>query len=79
MAQFAHPQPQEDFPFFLLRTILAITAVTTAIRTTQMMIVAIFSEIHVSISFPPVLFILYYTAFIDFVNLVASLYGLKIM
>lgn len=52
------------------------------IRTTQMMIVAIFSEIHVSISFPPVLFILllyYYTVFMDFVNLVASLYGLKIM
>ena len=49
MAQPAHPQPQDDFPFLLPRTILATTAAITAIKTALMMIVAIFSIIHVSI------------------------------
>ena len=55
IGQPAHPQPQEDLPFFLLRIIPAIIAVTIASSTTQMMIVEIFSEIHASIFFPPVL------------------------
>ena len=57
MAQPAHPQPHEDFPFLLLRTILAMIAATTIIRITLIMIVAIFSIIHVSIEFPPLLII----------------------
>lgn len=47
--QLPHPQPQDDFPFFLPRTILTIIAATTKIKTALMMIVAIFSIIHVSI------------------------------
>lgn len=57
MAQLVHPQPQEDFPFLLLRTILAATAATIMIRTAQMMIVAMFPIIHVSIGIPPVFLI----------------------
>lgn len=53
MAQPAHPQPQDDFPLLLLRTILAIDAPTTMIKTALMMIVAKFSIIHVSIGNPP--------------------------
>lgn len=49
MAQPAHPQPQDDFPFLLPRTIPAMTAATMSINTALMMIVAIFSIIHVSI------------------------------
>lgn len=49
MAQPAHPQPQDDFPFFLLRIILAMTATTMIIKTPLIMIVAIFPIIHVSI------------------------------
>ena len=49
MAQSAHPQPQEDFPLLFLRTIPAMTAATTMIKTALMMIVAIFSMIHVNI------------------------------
>ena len=52
MAQPAHPQPQDDFPFFLLRIIPAITAATMIIKTALIMIVAIFSIIHVSIKIP---------------------------
>lgn len=52
MAQPAHPQPQEDFPFFLSRTIPAMTAATIAIRTALMIIVAIFSIIHANIEIP---------------------------
>lgn len=58
MAQPAHPQPQDDFPFLLLRTILAMTAATKRIKTALMIIVAIFSIIHVSIGIPPVFMIL---------------------
>ena len=54
MAQPAHPQPQDDFPFFLLRTILAIDIDTMRTKTALMMIVAIFSISHVSIEIPPV-------------------------
>ena len=54
MAQPAHPQPQDDFPFLLLRTILTIIAATTRTKTMLMMIVAIFSISHVSIEIPPV-------------------------
>ena len=57
MAQPAHPQPQDDFPLFLPRTILAMTTATTKIKTALMMIVAIFSIIHVSIGSPPVFII----------------------
>lgn len=46
MAQPAHPQPQEDFPFLLFRTIPAITTATTMIRTALMMIVAKLLIIH---------------------------------
>ena len=54
MAQPAHPQPQDDFPFLLLRIILTIIAAITRIKTALMMIVAIFSISHVSIEIPPV-------------------------
>lgn len=87
MAQPAHPQPQDDFPFFLLRTIPAITTATTIIRTALMMIVAIFSISHVSIIIPPSravrhcpLLLLSYFAIFSFtfvVSFVASLYGLN--
>lgn len=53
MAQPAHPQPQDDFPLLLLRTILTTTAATRMIKTALMMIVAIFSIIHVSIAISP--------------------------
>ena len=54
MAQPAHPQPQDDFPFLLPRTILTRIAATTRTKTMLMMIVAIFSISHVSIEIPPV-------------------------
>ena len=54
MAQPAHPQPQDDFPFLLLRIILTRIAATTKTKTALMMIVAIFSISHVSIEVPPV-------------------------
>ena len=54
MAQPAHPQPQDDFPFLLLRTMLAIDIDTMRTKTALMMIVAIFSISHVSIEIPPV-------------------------
>lgn len=47
--QLAHPQPQDDFPFLLSRTILVMTAVTARSKTAPMTIVAIFPIIHVSI------------------------------
>lgn len=53
IGQFAHPHPQEDLPFFLSRTIPAITAATITSSTAQMSIVAIFSEIHAIIFLPP--------------------------
>lgn len=53
MEQVEQPQPQGDFPFFLLRIIPAIIAATAAIKTAQIMIVAIFSMIHASILIPP--------------------------
>ena len=49
-----HPQPQDDFPFLLPRTMLATAAATTRTRTALMMIVAIFSISHVIIELPPV-------------------------
>ena len=49
IGQFAHPQPQEDFPFFLFFTILTIMVATTAISTAQIMIVAAFCESQASI------------------------------
>lgn len=78
IGQFAHPHPQEDFPFFLSRIITVIIAATTATRAAQIMIVAIFSEIHVSIKTTPVFYILFAT-FTVLVSLVASLYGLNII
>ena len=53
MEQVEQPQPQEVFPFFLLRIIPAIIAATAASKTAQMMIVAKFSMIHASILIPP--------------------------
>ena len=53
MAQPAHPQPQDDFPFLLTRTILAMTAATKRTKTALIMIVAIFSISHASIEIPP--------------------------
>ena len=53
MAQPAHPQPQDDFPFLLPRTILAMTAATKRTKTALIMIVAIFSISHASIEIPP--------------------------
>lgn len=46
--------PQDDFPFFLPRTILTMTAATAKSKTVLIMIVAIFSINHVSIEIPPV-------------------------
>lgn len=57
MAQPAHPQPQDDFPFFLPRIILTMTAATITTKTTLIIIVDIFSAIHVSIENPPVFYI----------------------
>jgi hypothetical protein len=54
MAQPAHPQPQDDLPFLLSRTILAMTAATKRTKTALIMIVAIFSISHASIEIPPV-------------------------
>ena len=54
MAQPAHPQPQDDFPFLLPRIILTRIAAATRTKTALMMIVAIFSISHVSIEIPPV-------------------------
>ena len=54
MAQPAHPQPQDDFPFLLLRIILTRIAATTKTKTALMMIVAIFSISHACIEIPPV-------------------------
>lgn len=51
--QLAHPQPQDDFPFLLPRTMLTITAATTRARMRLMIIVAIFSISHVSMQIPP--------------------------
>lgn len=53
MAQPAHPQPQDDFPFLLPRFILTRIAATTKTKTALMMIVAIFSISHASIEIPP--------------------------
>ena len=79
IGQFAHPHPQEDFPFFLSRTIPTIIAATTAINIAQMITVAIFSPSHASIPIPPVLSEYYFDTFTVLVNLVDSLYGLKII
>lgn len=49
MAQPAHPQPQDDFPLFLLRTMQAMTAATTMIKAALIVIVAKFSIIQVNI------------------------------
>ena len=54
MAQPAHPQPQDDFPFLLPRIILTRIAAATRTKTALMMIVAIFSINHASIEIPPV-------------------------
>lgn len=75
MAQPAHPQPQDDFPFLLLRTMLAIDTATARSRIALMMIVAIFPIIHVSIGIP--LFLRFYDftvfSFMFVVSFVASL------
>ena len=52
--QLPHPQPQDDFPFLLLRTILAIDPDTIRTKSALMMIVAILSISHVCIEIPPV-------------------------
>lgn len=78
--QLAPPQPQDDFPFFLPRTILTIIAATTRTKTTLMMIVAIFSTNHVNIEIPPTIAVkfLYFSryefaVFTFLVSFVASL------
>lgn len=75
MAQPAHPQPQDDFPFLLPRTILAMTAATARSKTVLTMIVAIFSIIHVSIGIPLSLYFYDFTvfSFMFVVSFVASL------
>ena len=75
IGQFEQPHEQEDFPFFLFLTILKIIAATTAISTTQTIIVAEFSESHASIPFPP--FPFYSAALTFLVSLVDSEYLLK--
>ncbi len=77
MAQPAHPQPQEDFPFLLFRTIPTTTAATTTARTALIIIVPKLPMIHAIIEnllFPgadrQVLAVLSFTFL---VNLVASL------
>lgn len=52
MAQPAHPQPQDDFPFLLSCTILVMAAATARIKTALTTIVDIFPIIHVSIGIP---------------------------
>lgn len=54
IGQSAHPHPQEDFPFFLFFIMLTIIAETTAIKTAQIIIVAMFSVSQASIFLPPV-------------------------
>lgn len=56
MAQPEHPQPHEDLPFFLLRTMCTMTAATAAASMAPIKIVPMFSEIHVNIFLPPVVF-----------------------
>lgn len=56
MAQPEHPQPHEDLPLFLLRTMCTMTAATTAASMAPITIVPKFSEIHVNIFLPPVIF-----------------------
>lgn len=51
IGQFEHPQPQEDFPFFLLRIMFATIRATITISTAQTMIVPMFPASHVSILF----------------------------
>ena len=51
----AHPQPQEDFPFFLFFAMPTMIAATTATKTAQIITVAILSEIKASILFSPAL------------------------
>lgn len=78
MAQPAHPQPQEDFPFLLSLTMPMITAAATIIRIVLTMIVAIFSIIHANIKI--LLSSHGYRAIFTFTfrgGFVASLYGLN--
>lgn len=70
--QPAHPQPQDDFPFFLPRTIPAMTAATTRTKTALMMIVAIFSISHVSIEISSASYFAIFS-FMFVVSFVASL------
>lgn len=58
IAQPAQPQPQDDLPFLLPRTMLTMAAATMMIKTVQIMIVAIFSMIHASIIIPPIVYII---------------------
>lgn len=53
MGQSPQLHPQEDPPFFLFLTILTMMAVTTAIRAMQIIMVAKFSAINVSIRASP--------------------------
>lgn len=46
--QLEHPHPQHVFPFLLLRTMLAMAAAAARIKMIPMIIVAIFSTIHVN-------------------------------
>lgn len=82
MEQPAHPHPQEDFPFLLLRTILTMTPATAAAKTALTRIVAIFSTIHADIFFTSCLCFVpaasqycnpYFAILTLAVNLVASL------
>ena len=70
------PQPQEDLPFSLFRTILAIMAVTIPISAAHIIIVAIFCDIHSNILLPPEN---YFPTLTVFVSLVDSLYGFIII
>lgn len=53
MGQEPHLQPQDDLPFFLSDTSLAIIAATIAISTAHMIIVTIFCAIHANMQSTP--------------------------
>ena len=60
IGQFEHPQPQEVFPFFLFRIIEIIIAVTIAVSTKHIIIVAKLSKIHKSILFPSIPYLIFW-------------------
>ena len=54
MGQLPQPHPQEDFPFLWFRIIEAIIAATAAAKAAHIMTVPKFSDIHASMTSPPV-------------------------